>query len=207
MTSYGPRSLLEINPGLTILKNQINVLSNKFANCEIVLVNGFQADKVMNSTPSNVINVENERFDSTNELRSLALGLRAITTERVIIIYGDLVFNSEAINTEFDKKNKILIDTSSTGKQKIGCNISQNKVQHMMYDLPNKWGQIIYISREELRRLKDMSFNRKNESKFIFEALNAILDKGGVFEPYYCNHKMIDVDTYKDLVVAQECIV
>ena len=97
MRSYGPKSLIKITPEKNIVENQIEIINDNFTNHEIILVCGFEADKLMNNTPKNLIKIENENYENTNVVRSIGLGLRAATSENVLVIYGDLVFNEETI--------------------------------------------------------------------------------------------------------------
>ena len=57
MRSYGPKSLIKIAPDKNIVENQIEIINNNFTNHEIILVCGFEADKLMNNTPKNIINI------------------------------------------------------------------------------------------------------------------------------------------------------
>ena len=108
MRSYGPKPLIRINQEKTIVQNQIEIIKNNFVNPEIILVCGFEADKVMKNTPTDIIKIENESYEKTNVLRSIGMGLRAATSERVLIVYGDLVFNDEAIkNLKLETCNQL----------------------------------------------------------------------------------------------------
>ena len=95
MKSYGAKPLIKLTPDLTIIQNQLNIITDKFRSYEVILVTGFESQRVMRETPQDIIKIENERYDETNVCRSIGIGLRAATTNRVLIIYGDLVFRSE----------------------------------------------------------------------------------------------------------------
>ena len=125
MRSYGPKSLIKIHENTTIIGRQLSIIKKNFTNCEIILVTGFCSDKLMNNTPSDLIKVENENYESTNVLRSIGVGLRASTSDRVLILYGDLVFNEEAIkNLKLDSSSVIVDDSGLMGEMEVGCNVS-----------------------------------------------------------------------------------
>ena len=63
----------------------------------------------------------------------------------------------------------------------VGCTIINNHVEHILYDLPNKWAQIGYFVGKELQLLKQITFNPLNEKLLGFEAINEIINKGGKF--------------------------
>ena len=93
MRSYGPKALISLNLDQNIIQRQIEIIKNNFTNYEIILVVGFEAEKLMRNTPEFLVKVENESYERNNVVRSIGMGLRATTTDKVLIIYGDLVFN------------------------------------------------------------------------------------------------------------------
>ena len=102
MKSYGPKSLIKIGNS-TIIKNQISLLRSYLSNPNIVLVCGFKATLLMNQTPHDIIKVENEKYTETNVARSIGIGLRIVSnSKKLVVIYGDLVFNSRGFNKNYD---------------------------------------------------------------------------------------------------------
>ena len=164
MKSYGPKSLIKIGNS-TIIKNQISLLRSYLSNPNIVLVCGFKATLLMNQTPHDIIKVENEKYTETNVARSIGIGLRIVSnSKKLVVIYGDLVFNSEAIkNLAFDKSS-IIVTNNNIGDDEVGCVISEKQVCNLMYDLPNKWGQIAIFIGKELELLKELCWDGKNNN-------------------------------------------
>jgi len=208
MRSYGPKSLIKITPEKNIVENQIEIINDNFTNHEIILVCGFEADKLMNNTPKNLIKIENENYEKTNVVRSIGLGLRAATSENVLVIYGDLVFNEETIKNLKPQCSSLIIDNSSTMKDdEVGCNISNNYVEQMLPDIENKWAQIAFLIGDELEMFKKICWNRDKSHYFGFEAMNEIIEKGGKFKSLSPQGmKITDVDSSKDLATAREIL-
>jgi|TARA_R100000353_G_scaffold174726_1_gene143316 choline kinase len=208
MRSYGPKSLIKITPEKNIVENQIEIINDNFTNHEIILVCGFEADKLMNNTPKNLIKIENENYENTNVVRSIGLGLRAATSENVLVIYGDLVFNEETIKNLKPQCSSLIIDNSSTMKDdEVGCNISNNYVEQMLPDIENKWAQIAFLIGDELEMFKKICWNRDKSHYFGFEAMNEIIEKGGKFKSLSPQGmKITDVDSSKDLATAREIL-
>ena len=207
MKSYGPKSLIKIGNS-TIVKNQISLVRSYIPNANIILVCGFQAAVLMNATPNNIIKVENEKYNETNVVRSIGMGLRAINDcAKVLIMYGDLVFNAETIKSISFESSSIIIANKTMGQDEVGCIINKNSLQHLMYDLPNKWGQIAIFVDQELKLLQQMCWDHKNHGKFGFEIINNIIQQGGNFK---CiendNIKIIDIDSSKDIQIAQDIL-
>ena len=208
MRSYGPKSLIKIDGNTTIIDRQLDIIKKIFTNCEIILVTGFCADKLMNHTPSDLIKVENENYENTNVLRSIGIGLRAATTDKVLILYGDLVFNEEAIKNLKLDSSAIVVDSSGLmGELEVGCNISNGKVHQLLPDMPNKWGQMLFLTDKELTIFKKISYDKNKGHYFGFEAINETIDRGGKFEAVHPKEmKITDVDSSKDFVTVKKII-
>ncbi len=161
----------------------------------------------MGNSPDNITKVENERFESTNVVRSIGMGLRACHND-VLVIYGDLVINDQCIKTLNFNKSSMLAGESLMKTTEVGCIVNKKEcVENMMYDLPSKWGQMTFFKGRELKMLKQVCWNPSNHNLFGFEAINNILSMGGNF--IACSDakaRAIDIDTSKDLERVREVI-
>lgn len=200
MTTFGARSLAPIGFS-TLLDTQVRTIHSVFPNVEIILVTGFESDRVMNNSPKGIIMVENPSYAETNIARSIGLGLRATTTEKVLLVHGDLYFNKQAINLPFDKESCIVENTSAYIKpEEIGFTMGKTYVEQMFYELHNKWAQIAYFTGTELERLRSITWKKENNHLFSFEVINNIIDKHGRIRVYSPENSMIayDIDSTKD---------
>lgn len=203
MKSYGPKSLLKIKENKRLIDYQLEAINKVFNNKEIILVGGYQANSVFNHIPDNVIQIENQSYQNTNVSKSIAIGLRAATTQNVIIIYGDLFFTNKTINIEY--KNKSFLCISNEMKtEEVGINIYNNNIVSLFYDIVPKWGQIMYLVGKELSLLKNIVFNSENDKMFGFQIINDIIDNHGSFSSVYLKHPVYDIDTTKDLKHVKE---
>ena len=209
MKSYGCKSLIKIDGLLSIIERQINLIRKNLNFEKMILVTGFESDRLMKNTPDDVLKVENERYESTNVVRSIGMGLRVSESKGVLIIYGDLVFNEETIlNIPPLEKSFVLIeDHSNMSEDEVGCIIIDNKLEQMLPDISNKWCQISFFKGEELEMLKKISWDKKKETYFGFEAINDIIDQGGSFYAHKISgSKITDIDCSKDLNKVKEII-
>ena len=208
MKSYGPKPLIRIGNS-TIIKNQIHLIRTYIPHPLIVLVCGFQAKALMNQTPASILKIENERYEETNVIRSIGMALRVIEScSKVIIIYGDLVFNSATLrNLKFDKSSLIVTEQGMSDEE-VGSVIDENnRVSNLMYVLPIKWSQISIFMGKELKLLKQLAWDEKNQTKFGFEIINEIIDQGGVFKCIKNKDiKIVDIDSSKDIKKAKEIL-
>jgi choline kinase len=206
MKSYGPKSLLEIK-NQDIISNQLSIIEKILPQATVSIICGFKSEKLMRRVPESIIKVENELYETTNVARSIGIGLRTIReTATLLLIYGDLFFNSITIECLDLSHSCVLINNNTMTEEEVGCIIDENgSLQNMMYDLPNKWAQIAVFNGKELTLLKQLCWDKKNYHKFGFEIINEIIEKGGSF---MCLNnrkcKVIDIDTSKDIERARE---
>ena len=162
----------------------------------------------MNSTPNNIIKIENENYEKTNVSRSIALGLRACTRDKVLVVYGDLLFNKDTFKNVSLKSSCLFIDKSGyMTKDEVGCNISNKKIQYLIPDIENKWAQIMYLKGRELQLFSKNVYNRDNDTKFGFEILNKCIEAGANFDTLSPNNmRVTDIDTSKDLLIAKKIL-
>ena len=207
MKSYGPKPLIKISKNLTIIENQLDIIKKVLPKSNIILVCGFEANYLMNRLPSDIVKVENERYEETNVVRSIGMGLRA-STRNVLIVYGDLVFNRECLENINYNKSSILCGKNIMKDSEVGCiENSRGKIENLMYDLENKWGQITFLKGRELHLFKNICWNPDNSNMFGFEAINTLISKGGSLRA--CNHdkiKIVDIDTSKDLEKVKDIL-
>jgi choline kinase len=203
MKSYGPKPLIELAKG-NILERQVRIIDKVLGPVDFIIVAGFECDKLMNSCPKDFIKLENENYSITNVSRSLSIALRSVSTERVLIIYGDLVFNEEALSKMDFSTSCTSAGLDHSRANEVGCILDgNNNITNMMYDLDMKWNQMIYLQGRELEIFKKECQDRKNKKKFGFEIINSIIDSGGKIKCVVDKSiKVVDIDTSKDLIRA-----
>lgn len=206
MSTYGPKPLIKLEQNETILSRQIAMIGDMFPSCEIILVAGYQGDKVMDYALKHVVKVENTDYKTTNIVRSIGLGLRAATTDNVVIIHGDLVFNKECLKAPYDLDSFAII-SQSLKTDEVGCTIEKGIIEHIFYDLPQHWSQIVYLTGRELNMFRKLVWNKDNSHMYHFEILNELIDKGGKLKAIAPKGAVsVDVDTSKDILLAEKVI-
>ena len=203
MKSYGPKPLLDIKKE-RILTRQVRLVRKVLGDVRFIIIAGFECDKLMDFCPEDFIKLENENYSTTNVSRSLSIALRSIKSERVLIIYGDLVFNEYALSKMDYTTSCTSASVDSNREEEVGCiKDSNNNITNMMYDLDHKWNQITYLQGKELSLFKKVCQNRKHNKLFGFEVMNKVIDLGGKIKCIQDKDiKVIDIDTSKDLVIA-----
>ncbi len=205
LKDFGLPSLLPITDKLNLIDKQIEYIKHILPNSEIILVTGFNADKLMNQTPDEVIKLENENFSEIETVRSLGLGLRAATRDHIVFIDGNIAFPKETLKS-ICNKSSLIINHYEHNNIKIGCCINDGMVENLYFDLPNKWSGIGIVSGSELELLKSFCWNRIKGNLFIFEALNYIISHGGKLIAKHITSKLLSIEVPQDINVARKIL-
>jgi choline kinase len=205
MKSYGPKCLIALNKRENILSRQIKLIRDVFPINNITLVCGYKADLLMKNSPEDIIKIENENYETTNICRSIGMGLRTCRSNRVCVIYGDLIFNRECLDSlDINRSCTVIGDHLMTEKE-VGCIYNdRGDLENIMYELPCKWSQITMFVDNELEMLKNYCWARTCDKMFGFEVINKIIDNKGRFKAIRDGKtRAIDIDNIKDLERAK----
>lgn len=204
MKSYGCKSLLYVK-NEKLIDIQIKSIKENIPNNDIILITGFDSERLINNSPKDIIKIENEKYYENNVVKSINIGLRATkNNNHILILFGDILLNNKALEA-IDFSRSCIIISNHMHEGEVGCNINDNGyLEYMMFDLPNKWGHIIYLTNKELMLFKKIASNKISEKKFCFEIINDIINQGGKFKCIqHKDIKVMDIDTSKDLQIAQ----
>ncbi len=206
MKYHGPKPLIKLNDSLTLLQHQLNMIRQLSNNPPIILISGFKSEKIMNLYPS-LLHIENERYEETNVVRSIGMGLRATSTDHVIIIYGDLVFNEYALAFPLNESLMVIDSNEEMSSKEVGCVVQDGHIEYLAYGLPKKWAQIILLTGHELQLAKKLCWDKNNVKCYGFEIINRIIDKKGKFKAYQPHKlKVTDVDCLPDIIKAKSIV-
>lgn len=207
MKSYGSKSLLLINGrGESLISKQIKVLRGVYPQAEIIVVVGFQEDKIRKkNTDKKVKFIYNPLYETTNVVYSIGLAMRSCTNKRVLIVYGDLLFNKYAITAVSQDTSRVVIDEENFKREEVGLSIDGKEIIHFAYDLPIKWAQIIYLVGKELKILREIIYNEQYIRWFGYEVFNQVINKGGSFKVCQpTKMKILEIDCLDDLKKIKE---
>jgi len=192
-----PKSLIDIGSE-KLIERQIRIVRKMMPQAEILVVLGYCANEVYKYIPKNVRCIENSDYEVSNIGRSLDLAMKNITTNNMMILYGDLVFNEKAIAIPHEHSCIIL---NKKGKENsVGCNLEGNMVRHFTYASPNKWAEIALLTENEMSILRKLIHNKNSAKLLGFEVLNQVIDFGGSFQAYENHGPIIELDTNSDII-------
>ena len=209
MKSYGPKPLFKLSDEVRLIDHQYRMIKeNVVDEHEIIFVGGFKHERVIRHTRDmDIKHVHNDRHAETNVVDSLRIGIEAAKFDVIVVIYGDLYFNRGTIdNIDYDHTS-ILCNAEGgwMSPKEVGCTIDNGLVEHVLYDLDNKWAQVGTFVRGELAMLKKMIGNNKYRNYFLFEIMNEMIDRGASIKAIIDDEiKTRDIDNVADLAAVQE---
>lgn len=182
MKSYGPLSLITIN-NVKLIDIQIMAIKEAFANFELIICLGFDSEKVCRYIRSkypnlNIRIVENQLYHSSNSCESLRLSLNNVCNDKLIICDGNLLFTKQSLSLIDLKHSCALIEKLNCPTLEIGLNTDSTNIAHFFsFGAKNTWSEIIYLQgRNIIESLRRSIVNYDSKNRFIFEALNEIIN-------------------------------
>jgi choline kinase len=206
MKSYGPKSLIDLGNGQSVINRQISLLNRKFPKAKIVVVVGFEKEKIISALPPDVSFLVNPIYATTNVSYSINLALNYYQPKKVLLVYGDLVFNEATLDFALDKSFIIVDSKQQIRDSEVGVTVVNGEVSQMSYGLTTKWAHIAYLDGKELSIFID-NFTKQLQRYYGFEMLNIILNNGGslqAIEPE--NMRIVEIDSSKDIKQAKDLI-
>lgn len=191
----------------TLIERQLETIWETYPKSEIFVVIGYKAQEIRKRLKKYPIRfIYNPLYETTNVAFSIGLGMQASISNQCLIIYGDLFFNKESIQTITLGNSKILVDINNNmNEDEVGLIVDEKKqITNFSFGLTQKWAQIAYLEGTELELFKTACYNDNNNRWFGYEALNEIINNGGILKSYSISNSVIfDIDTQQDLNKAK----
>jgi bifunctional N-acetylglucosamine-1-phosphate-uridyltransferase/glucosamine-1-phosphate-acetyltransferase GlmU-like protein len=199
LSGSGPKCL-NIYRNKRIIDHQISVIKKQFnGNIDIIIAAGYKADSIINTVNERV--VENTRYEDYDISESLRVALNASLGGHLYIAHGDIIFSRSCLVIPDTSKSYAVI--SKTGIKKDGIGITYDKsINRFDFGLPVKWGQIVFLSEKDQKKLKKILNSKDDQIKFksTYELLNILIDSGSVIYPLIPkNTTLIEINSGKDL--------
>ena len=200
--SNEPRSLIKIG-GKCLLELQLEALSSMFSEPNILVGIGVESQKIVKKFTGRVRFVENQLYKTTGPFETLRLLVNSSTDDSLLVIHGDLYFNSNILDgADFSKSFVVSDTTGSILEREVGITSVNNKASILSYGLKDKWAQIAFFTGRELATLRSLCCKSNDDSKHLltFEIINSIINKGGSFKVHKPDKTFIvEIDCMKDI--------
>jgi hypothetical protein len=206
MRSFGPQCLIKDKYGVSILEHQVEIFNTEFNKNEIIIVGGFEVDKIIKNRPKSTRVIENQNYENSNDICDLRLAIANSTYENLLIVYGDMYFSPSVLN-EVTQKSMIIVDENNNLiDDDVGTTVVDDHITIMSLSIKSpKWGKIAYFTNKEVKLLRQFALNRDNERMFLFEGINNVIEKGGEFKAKKVskNEILVHVDSSNELKKIQ----
>lgn len=201
--SYGPKCLLKLDDGQTILERQLRLISKKYKNAKFHNCIGFENYKILKNKAFKEYNIShtiNEQFENTNNLYSLKCIVDTGAVDSgCFVMHGDIIFDENHLPER--PKTTTLYTSQNSDKEKLGINCNNGIAHYIIWESEslNSWAEFCYLDPETIHLLKNYDCQNK---EYLFEFLNILMDKGKEIKVEPFGSEVIDVDLLSDLELA-----
>ena len=204
MKLHGPKCLLKYK-GETLLQRQIRTIRDVYENADIVVVVGFEWKKVVNSLWPQVRFVINEQYETTNVAKSIVLGLQATQKSNLLVMYGDLIYDSQILEKIPYNSSYVMYENSGHFKDsEVGIAYDKNRCTNLAYSLKSKWCQMIYVNSDGYYDFVSQFLNHSTNMMFGYEVLNKMIDGGYPLQVRHNESYFVkDIDTIQDYTALE----
>lgn len=201
MKSYGPKQLLKLNCNKTFIEHQIGCIKTVFPKSDIILSIGQDADKVIKNKPDNLKIVENQLWETTNEVEYARLALNATNAKHVIIINSDVYFDTDVLNQIKGVPYSFLLydDSGRLPENEIGLTIAEKYVTYFSYKMMSKWCHIAQLYNDDIAILSNILSDKTRKKQYLSEAFNSFVEKRPIKAERILSSKLYRIETSKDL--------
>lgn len=184
LKKVGPVQFVKINKK-TLLQYQVEAITKKFKNCEIILGCGFESSSIAKYIKEkfkkvNIRIVENQLFRNSNSCESVRMCLLNTNNNKIVFCSASSFVNVENLDCMDYSSSCVLTEKSSEDKFKIKVYSDENNYCRLMNfgEGGLDWSEIFYISNEkDLKIFNTILESGDYKNKFLFEAINKMIQK------------------------------
>ena len=206
MKSYGPIPLIQIS-GQSLLERQINSIKSSFSNFEIILCSGFETEKTVsfikdNFGSINIRVVENQVHYNSNCCESARLCMNNTTNTRLLLCGGGVLFTHNHLDIiDVDVSTVIYQNQQNDTNFEVGIVHNDNLLEGLSIGVKDQyWTEILYLNgKRSIKSLYSILSNPEYKNRFIFEAINELLNKNEISVKQNTNKPIVKINNIKNL--------
>lgn len=184
LKKVGPVQLAQINKK-TLLQYQVEAITKKFNNCEIILGCGFESALIAKYIKQkfdkvNIRIVENQLFKNSNSCESIRMCLLNTMNTKIVFFSASSIVYPESLDCIDYSSSCILTEGKCEDKFKVKAYCDENNHCQLMNfgEGGLDWPEIFYISNEkDLKIFNGILESGDYKNKFLFEAINKMTQK------------------------------
>lgn len=186
-----PISLYPISSHEILLEQQYKVIKEAFPKGQIYIVVGHYAPQVIAKCPKELHIIENQKFNEFGECEELKLAINATITKNIILVSGNILFDSTTLLQMKSPHSSILITEGQSNDQTLVGTISnQAKLENMAFGLNNQWCNISCFTGRELNILTNIVNTKTKSSLCMFEVINSLINRNGIVYTVKLNNSL-----------------
>lgn len=167
-----------INEKETLIERQIKIISDNYKDHEIIIVSGFEHDKVVsyvnNLDYPNVRVAENKDYKSSDVFDGWRFALNIALRQDTYIIHGDRLFKESYIK-DITRTTHTFVHDFDKNNYDLGLLYDNGYFINMSYGLPNVWSEIFFISKSDFNTAKNIANEYKQRKIYGIEGfINAL---------------------------------
>lgn len=206
MKSIGSKALLELDNKTTIIEYQIQYLKKFYYPINIYLCTGFDHDKIVKITNKykNIFYCYNENYENDNQASSLMECIQKFgITDNVMVLTNGLI-PIHKININKKESSIEITDKNTKIPFEVGC-LSSSILNYLFYGLPFKWTEFLFLNKEGIEKIIEISKTKQYKKMFLFEMINLLLDHGlNIKLNHIIKNLPIKVNNIKDIKIAKK---
>lgn len=171
-----------------LIDYQINVLMSIFEKCTIIPVLGFQSDLILSRMETKIGVLENQIYEDSNTSETLRIALNATTSDNLLIIHGNMMFDRGIFDNHSFFKPFVLYD-ERLSSNKVGLIENDEVLESLSYGLDKTWCNILFTCGSATQTLRQIVCKNKLHNRTMFEDINDLIKTEKVYA--YQNNKPI----------------
>lgn len=201
MKSYGPKNLLKLHCGRTLIEYQLQTIKTVFPLSEIILSIGQDADKVIRNKPFNLKVVENQLWEVTNEVEYARLAMNACINNKILLINSDVYFDNVILNQIKNASISTIYydDSGRLPDNEIAITVAENYATYFSFKHETKWCNMLYLENEDVNLFRNIVSDKQRKKQYLFEAINAMIEKKPIKAERSQSKVIYRIETSRDL--------
>jgi hypothetical protein len=170
---------LSINSHYPVIDCQAAAILSAFPNADIINVAGHDVNRLVRFRPRDVRIVENQNFKSTGEMEDIRMGLNSSTTDSILIISNNILFNTDTLRQLKMNSSCIIVGPKNLKKDKIGLTHINYWAENIAFGIGNSIYNFIYLKQPELSIMRRSANAKNRKTSYLFEGISDIIKNGG----------------------------
>ena len=175
---HGIKTISPVPAYKKVFDEVCNTVGKNFDICDRAVVIGYRPRYAFNKLSRKSLIIENPLYEHTNSAFDLRLAIQATRPESVLVMESDFIPQSLP---PIDESFVNIWDSNRKDRYDIGVIEDNGLATYMSFASGKKWGGIAMFRNNEIRIFEKIMFTEGFDKKYLYEAINMVIDMGGRF--------------------------